>query len=75
MLSSFWLLSSIMIGYIWKKTPKTADEEIDWDLVSDVTIYIRHNTWREIFATRNKIRRTVSGTNLEPRKMNIVKIL
>ena len=27
-----------------KKTPKTADGEIDWDLASDVTSYIQHNT-------------------------------
>ena len=27
-----------------EKTPKTADGEIEWDLASDFTSYIRHNT-------------------------------
>ena len=45
-----------------EKTPKTADAEIDWDVTSDVTSYIQHNTWRKIFATRNKIRRTGPGS-------------
>ena len=37
-----------------EKTHKTADAEVDWDIASDVTSYIQHNTWREIFASRNK---------------------
>ena len=46
-----------------EKTPKTADGEIDWDLASDVTSYIQHNTLREIYTTRNKRRRTGPGTS------------
>ena len=36
MLSSFWLLSSIMIGYLWKKLPRLRMER-----VLPVTLYIK----------------------------------
>ena len=45
--------------YLEKKTPKTADGDS----------YIQHHTWREIFATRNKLGRTEPGTHI----MSVVK--
>ena len=46
-----------------KKTQRIADAAIDCDIVSDVTIYIQHNTRKEKFATRNKMRRTGPGSS------------
>ena len=57
------------------KTSKISDAAIDGDIASDVTGYIQHNTGREIFATRNKIRRTGPGSSYSKSQATNVSVL